>query len=62
MDRSLIQIIYKSTVMERDKEYFIRNTIENIIISTLYPRTMIEIVIQVLNEDGSVCIYIILNL
>jgi len=39
---------------EKQFEYLIRNTLDAVIISTLHPRTAINVIIQVLQEDGSI--------
>jgi exosome complex component RRP46 len=59
IDRATVEIVFKPQnglegTIETEQEYFIRNTVENVVIAALHPRTSITIVIQVLNDDGSV--------
>jgi len=58
MDRATIKVIFQPKTdiagpEEREKEAVIRKTLENVIISSLHPRTLITIIIQVLHDDGS---------
>jgi ribonuclease PH len=39
---------------DREKEMIVSKVVQNAIIATLHPRTLIEIVVQVLHDDGSV--------
>lgn len=52
--KNLILFVFIIGTEEREKEVIIRKTMENVIISSLHPRTLITIVIQVLHDDGSV--------
>lgn len=39
---------------DREKEFFVRNAFDAMILSSLHPRTTINIVLEIMNEDGSV--------
>jgi len=59
IDRASIEVIYKpdkgvAGTSERESEHLIRSAVENAILSTLHPRTAINIIVQVLSEDGSI--------
>eukprot|EP01119_Soliformovum_irregulare_P015984 TRINITY_DN4585_c0_g1_i1.p1 TRINITY_DN4585_c0_g1~~TRINITY_DN4585_c0_g1_i1.p1 ORF type:complete len:181 (-),score=51.30 TRINITY_DN4585_c0_g1_i1:125-667(-) len=59
IDRAYIEVIYKprsgiASPADKEKEKYIKNCVEAAILSTLHPRTEISIVVQVLNEDGSI--------
>jgi len=58
IDKASIQVIYKtdagiSGVCDREIEYYLHNAVENEILATMHPRTSINIVVQVLSQDGS---------
>ncbi|KAJ3326948.1 hypothetical protein HDU76_012485 [Blyttiomyces sp. JEL0837] len=58
MDRAFIDVKMKSLVgltgtSERFTERVIRETLENVILATLHPRTTIQVTLQVMSEDGS---------
>eukprot|EP01098_Paradermamoeba_levis_P004918 TRINITY_DN2094_c0_g2_i1.p1 TRINITY_DN2094_c0_g2~~TRINITY_DN2094_c0_g2_i1.p1 ORF type:complete len:251 (+),score=78.13 TRINITY_DN2094_c0_g2_i1:38-754(+) len=58
LDRAHIEVIFKPSnavpgMEEKEIEYHVRNSVENIIISSLHPRTSITIVLQVLADEGS---------
>ena len=38
---------------DTEYEYYLRNAIEGIILAALHPRTSIQVIVQVLSEDGS---------
>eukprot|EP01114_Cavostelium_apophysatum_P009351 TRINITY_DN22467_c0_g1_i1.p1 TRINITY_DN22467_c0_g1~~TRINITY_DN22467_c0_g1_i1.p1 ORF type:complete len:223 (+),score=16.46 TRINITY_DN22467_c0_g1_i1:65-733(+) len=59
IDRAFVDVIYQpqsgmAGYPEKEKESYIRNALENSILSTLHPRTGINIIVQVLSEDGSI--------
>ncbi|KAL6054691.1 Exosome component 5 [Balamuthia mandrillaris] len=58
LDRATIKVTYKpkngvAGPAEKEIECLIRQTLEHVIIATLHPRTLINVVIQVLYDDGS---------
>lgn len=63
LDKSYVEVILKPLLQEgpseREKEYFLRSIFENVIVTTLHPRTGITIVIQVLSDDGSLVSHMI---
>lgn len=61
----LFLIWFPADYTDREKEYVLRGVLEGVIITTLHPRTSISVVVQVIQDDGSVSqliyfIYIIL--
>lgn len=66
LDRATISVTFCSisgghnTPVERTYEQIVRRTLESLIIASLYPRSFVKIVIQVLFDDGCVCIVIVL--
>eukprot|EP01080_Neovahlkampfia_damariscottae_P009431 gene9431-1637_t len=73
LDKATIEVVFKPknsqlTSKEKEIERTILSTLEEFILSKLYPRTNITIVIQVLNDDGSMlsvalmgCIFALLD-
>eukprot|EP01104_Vermistella_antarctica_P006274 TRINITY_DN1698_c0_g1_i3.p1 TRINITY_DN1698_c0_g1~~TRINITY_DN1698_c0_g1_i3.p1 ORF type:complete len:205 (-),score=40.96 TRINITY_DN1698_c0_g1_i3:340-954(-) len=58
MDRASLEVIVKPHIglpTTRHAEYgsILRSTLENDVLATLHPRTAISVVIQVVNDDGS---------
>lgn len=58
LDRATIEVVFKPASgvpgpQEREYEAILRTAMEQAIISTLHPRTLIQIVVQVMNDDGS---------
>ena len=58
VDRSTIELTYSpksgmSGCAERSKETYLRQTCENVILASLHPRTCIRIVLQELQDSGS---------
>ena len=64
LDRATISVTFGSisggnnTPLERSYEQIVRRTLESLIIASLYPRSLVKIVVQVLFDDGCVCILI----
>jgi exosome complex component RRP46 len=38
---------------ETEFEFYLRNTLESVVLAALHPRTSISVIVQVLSEDGS---------
>jgi len=58
IDKASIDVCYRprsglAGSEETEKELYIRSALEESILSTLHPRTAVNIVVQVLSEDGS---------
>jgi len=59
IDRACIEVYWvpqsgNADYTDREQQLFIQNTLENIIITTLYPRSVITVIVQVLNDGGSI--------
>ncbi|CAG8696085.1 10220_t:CDS:2, partial [Racocetra persica] len=59
VDKATIDVIFKPLVglpgtKDKTHEYIIRSTVESVIKSNLYPRTLIQIVCQVMMDDGNI--------
>lgn len=59
IDRATIDVLVKPPVGlpgDREKEWasFVKKSVEEVVMSTLHPRTAINITVQILSEDGSV--------
>src|SRR5689334_692325 len=58
LDKATIEVIFKPATgvpgpIEKEYELLIRSALESTIIATLHPRTLIQIIVQVMNDDGS---------
>lgn len=53
-DLNLINLIESLGTKDKTHEYILRSTFESIVQSGLHPRTQIQIVSQVMVDDGSV--------
>ncbi|KAN0014764.1 hypothetical protein ACTFIU_001082 [Dictyostelium citrinum] len=40
--------------IDKEKEQLVKNAVESMILTTLYPRTQISVIIQVFSDDGSI--------
>ncbi|CAG8440155.1 12119_t:CDS:2 [Acaulospora colombiana] len=56
LDKATIDVSFRPLIGTKDKtnEFFLRSTLENVIQANLHPRTLIQIVCQVLMDDGSI--------
>lgn len=58
-DRATIEVIFKplvglSTCKDRVYESFVKDVVERVVATSLHPRSLIKIVLQVIEDDGSV--------
>jgi exosome complex component RRP46 len=58
-DKATIQVIFKpktkfQTNVEKEYENILKDTFEDIILTKDYPRSLISIIVQVINDEGSV--------
>eukprot|EP00128_Syssomonas_multiformis_P010069 Colp12_sorted_trinity150504_noHs@18515 len=58
IDRAAVEVTFKpksgiAGVNEKPYEQYIRKVFENVILTTLHPRTSIQIIVQVLHDDGA---------
>jgi exosome complex component RRP46 len=59
MDKAFIEVVFKPasglpSTKEKALEHFLTQTLSSVILGTLHPRSAITIVVQVVNDDGSV--------
>jgi len=59
VDRAFIEVVFKPasgipSTKEKVLEHFLTQTLSSVILATLHPRSAITIVVQVVNDDGSV--------
>lgn len=59
MDRAFVEVVFKPATgfpatKEKLLEHFLTQTLSAIILTTLHPRSVITVVIQVVNDDGAV--------
>lgn len=59
LDRAVVEVSFRPksglpSLADRQREYIIRSALESVVLLSLHPRTLISIVIQVVEEDGGV--------
>lgn len=63
LDEATVELVVRpavgvSTTTERLWERYLRNAFEPVILGGLMPRTLVQIVVQILKDDGSVSVYL----
>jgi exosome complex component RRP46 len=58
-DKATVEVVYKpksgmTTPKDKEIEHMLLSTLEEFIVSKLYPRSSITVVVQVVNDNGSV--------
>eukprot|EP00455_Lapot_gusevi_P011838 TRINITY_DN1553_c0_g2_i1.p1 TRINITY_DN1553_c0_g2~~TRINITY_DN1553_c0_g2_i1.p1 ORF type:complete len:244 (+),score=19.74 TRINITY_DN1553_c0_g2_i1:53-733(+) len=58
IDKATIEVVFRpasgqQSPVEIEREYLVKQTLESILLTSLHPRTTITVVIQVLQDDGS---------
>jgi exosome complex component RRP46 len=58
IDRACVEVAWipksgTSDYKDREKQLIIQNSLESVLITSLYPRSIISVIIQVMNDDGS---------
>eukprot|EP00164_Ancoracysta_twista_P018297 GFYU01031604.1.p1 GENE.GFYU01031604.1~~GFYU01031604.1.p1 ORF type:complete len:114 (-),score=19.32 GFYU01031604.1:558-899(-) len=56
IDRATIEVLFQPSAdaAAKECEVTVQNTLESVILSHLHPRTLITVVVQVINDDGAV--------